>query len=132
MPDNRRNMTSKIGLILSFIGMAGLVLSILSLLPLNLYNIYTTIITSYKLLLLNKDWLSPGAKLYLFFLCGSCFSSLFEILATLLACTRHRASQDEHTKNNQSQPTQPPQTKSWFIRIICFTLCLQILFSLIG
>ncbi|KAI8330668.1 hypothetical protein EDC96DRAFT_528093 [Choanephora cucurbitarum] len=156
MSDSKRSRTSTIGLIVSFIGMAGLVLSIVSLLPLNLYNIYTTITTICKLLVFeqkktDKHWeeLSTEAIMYLVFLCGSCCSSMFEIGATVLACFRsadlensESATQQLSMKQYQSSHTLESSTHrpisrydqrtSWFIRIIGFTILLQIVFSLLG
>ncbi|KAI8347666.1 hypothetical protein BD560DRAFT_450417 [Blakeslea trispora] len=165
MSDNRRSKTSTLGLILSFIGMTGLVLSIVTLLPINAYNIYTTITTICKLLAFeqkrtNKDWeeLSPEAILYLVFLSGSCCSSMFEIGATFLVCGRHQVSKEEQEGTNRDSElatqqlgmkqyhgnamldhpsTQRPISRydprtSWFIRIIGFTILLQIIFSLLG
>lgn len=143
--NNKRSFLSSIGLLLSFIGMAGLVLSIISLIPLNGYNIYTTVITSIKLLQFeyertNEDWtlVSQDAKIYLIFLAGSCFSSLFEIITTFIACCRNRTQKEniiilQHTEEEQqSKQRQVVNKKSWFIRITCLTLLIQIVFSLFG
>lgn len=153
--NNKRSFLSSIGLLLSFIGMAGLVLSIISLLPLNGYNIYTTVITSLKLLQFehertHEEWrnieLSQDAKIYLIFLTGSCLSSFFEILLTLIACCRSRTEteniqgvtiiqveeEEQGFLNNSKQQHKVLNRKSWFIRITCFTLLIQILFSLFG
>lgn len=126
-----------IGLIFSVIGMAGLVLSIISLLPVNFYNIYLASQTVFELLLFehertNKEWqditFSNEAKLFLTFLCGSILSSILEIVTTLFACCRHST-----THLNRKSAYEPePQRKSWFIRTVCFTLIIQVLFSLLG
>lgn len=166
---NKRSFLSTIGLLSSFIGMAGFVLSIISLIPLNGYNIYTTIITTINLLQFEQErtnqpeWrkitLSQDAQLYIIFLFGSFLSSLFEILLTFIACYRHQAVGDEqdhlieeqeveensnissnHSNKQQQQPTQHQHysknkavnRKSWFIRFTCFTLLIQIIFSLFG
>lgn len=160
---NKRSFVSSIGLLLSFIGMAGLVLSIISLLPLNGYNIYTTVITSSQLLQFelaktNGDWkqieLSSDAKIYFIFLAGSLFSSLFVIILTFTACCRHQtkpekiqgvtiiqqAEEEQDFLNNNKQQQLQQQNynnkvvnkKSWFLRITCFTLLIQIIFSLFG
>jgi cytochrome c biogenesis protein CcdA len=163
---NKRSFLSTIGLLTSFIGMAGLVLSIISLLPLNGYNIYTTIITTINLLQFehertNQEWkdlqLSQDAQIYLIFLLGSFLSSLFEIVLTFAACFRHqhRSVHEEDTydrqyqkqlQQHQQQEEEEEQAveqdyykknrrlsrKSWFIRIACFTLLIQVVFSLFG
>lgn len=172
---NKRSFISSIGLLLSFIGMAGLVLSILSLLPLNGYNIYTTVITGTHLLQFelqktHGDWkhmeLSSDAKIYLIFLAGSLCSSLFEIILTFTACCRHQTKPDKihgvttiiqpatsaatttttaavaeeegnsHSKQHQHQQeyynNKVVNRKSWFLRMTCFTLLIQIIFSLFG
>lgn len=128
-----------IGLILSIIGMAGVVLSIISLLPVNLYNIYIASQTVFELVLFehertNKEWqdipFSNEAKLFFMFLIGSIVSSILEIISTLFACCQHGTI---HLKRKSSyEPQQHYQRKSWFIRTVCFTLILQILFSLLG
>jgi hypothetical protein len=126
---NKRGFISWIGLLLSFIGMAGLVLSIVSLLPLNGYNIYTTTITVLRLLEFEKEeWFSQDAKIYLIFLAGSFFSSVMEIMVTFLACCRTETNQVDQ----ESCHYNIRKNKSWFIRIICFTLLIQIIFSLFG
>ena len=154
---NKRSFISSIGLVLSVIGMAGLVLSIISLLPLNAYNIYTTVITTMNLLQFehertHDDWnnvkLSQDAQIYLLFLTGSCFSSLLEITLTLIACCRNQVEtektpilqQEEQVgrdvlillDGNSSKYPERINKKSWFIRIACFTSLTQILFSLFG
>lgn len=178
---NKRSFISSIGLLLSFIGMTGLVLSILSLLPLNGYNIYTTVITGTHLLQFelqktHGDWkhleLSSDAKIYMIFLAGSLFSSLFEIILTFTACCRHQTKpekfqgvttmiqpptvaaaaaaaaeevvvvvereNDDFSNNHHQKQQQHDYTnkvvnrKSWFLRITCFTLLIQIIFSLFG
>lgn len=132
---NKRSFISWIGLLLSFIGMAGLVLSIVSLLPVNVYNMYLTTVTVLKLVEFEKEnWFYQDAQIYLIFLAGSFISSLFEIVATFLACAQTGKSQevmlDQESCNNSSVITK--KKKSWFIRIICFTLLIQILFSILG
>lgn len=126
---NKRSFVSSIGLLLSFIGMAGLVLSIVSLLPLNGYNIYLTTITVLKLVEFEKEeWFYQDAQIYLIFLAGSFISSLLEILVTFVACCRTETNQVDQESCN----TTHIKKKSWFIRITCFTLLIQILFSLLG
>lgn len=127
---NKRGFLSWIGLLLSFVGMAGLVLSIVSLLPLNGYNIYTATLTVLRLVELEQDddeW-SQDAKLYLLFLAGSSFASLMEIMATLAACCRTETKEtDQESCHNTIR-----NNKSWFVRLLCFTLLTQIVFSLFG
>lgn len=127
-----------IGLIFSVIGMGGLVLSVLSLLPVNFYNIYIASQTMFELLLFehertNKEWqditFSNEAKLFFIFLSGSIVSSLLEIISTVFACCRHSTT---HLNRKRSAYEPQIQRKSWFIRTVCFTLILQVLFSLLG
>jgi hypothetical protein len=146
---NKRSITSSIGLGISFIGMAGLVLSIVSLLPLNVYNIYKSVSTCTKLLYFelennHKDWqsVSADAKLYFAFLLGSVISSFLEIITTFTACCRQstretaiviedESNSKQHQEYIQHQPHYQPKT-SWFIRFTCFTILIQIVFSLFG
>jgi hypothetical protein len=146
---NKRSITSSIGLGISFIGMTGLVLSIVSLLPLNAYNIYKSVSTLTKLLYFelennHKDWQSVtvDAKLYFVFLCGSVFSSFLEIIATFTACCRQstrettvviddESNSKQHQEYIQHQPHYQPKA-SWFLRFTCFTILIQIIFSLFG
>lgn len=128
---NKRGIISWIGTLLCIVGMAGLVLSILSLLPLNGYNIYTTTMTALRLVEFEQEneEFSQDAKLYLVFLGGSFFSSLMEMVATLAACCRRDTAE---TDQESCQTSQRKTSKSWFIRIVCFTLLIQIIFSLFG
>ncbi|KAI9361083.1 hypothetical protein BD770DRAFT_384142 [Pilaira anomala] len=134
---NKRSFISWIGLLLSFIGMAGLVLSIVSLLPVNVYNMYLTTLTVLKLVEFEKEnWFYQDAQIYLIFLAGSFVSSLFEIFTTFLACAQtgksHQVMLDQESCNSHNNSSVITKKKSWFIRIICFTLLIQILFSILG
>lgn len=141
---NKRSITSSIGLGISFIGMAGLVLSIVSLLPLNAYNIYKSISTLNKLFCFelennHNDWqsVSTDTKLYSAFLCGSLLSSFLEITATFTACCRQSTREtiliDDESNSKQHQEYMQYQPKtSWFMRFTCFTILIQIIFSLFG
>lgn len=130
---------STIGLISSFIGMAGLVLSIVSLIPLNSYNLYTTLDTLLKLILFEQkrtdqdDWhniqLSPNAKLYFIFLSCSFLSSVSVIITTFIACCRHQPIQQNNTNAKYEKIIQH---KSWFIRFTCLTLLIQMATSIFG
>ncbi|KAI7906332.1 uncharacterized protein BX663DRAFT_496055 [Cokeromyces recurvatus] len=125
----KNTMMNSIGILFSFIGMVGLILSIITLVPLNGYNLYTTFNASTKLLLFeiqrNDDWqhliLSRDAKLYFIFLFGSFMSSILAIMTTFIALF-------SNIKSNKKQQQQ----KSWFLRFISVTLLIQIVFSLYG
>lgn len=137
---SNRNITSATGLVFSFIGMAGLVLTIISLIPLNTYNSYTTLDTLLKLISFEQertgqdDWhniqLSPTAKLYFIFLSSSFISSVLVILTTLVACCRHQTFQ--HANTNSAKYEKIIQHKSWFLRFTCLTLLIQMATSIFG
>ncbi|KAI8983071.1 hypothetical protein BDB01DRAFT_850896 [Pilobolus umbonatus] len=152
-------LSTSIGLLLGFLGMAGIVLSIISLIPLNGYNIYMSTTTLIKLARIEygrtHDWwyaFSYDAKLYLIFLFGSALSSIFEILLSFMACCAHQSKSnkmvDEHSisnnnsnnngryikqlSSNQTTHTQISNGNTWFIRFACFILTVQIAFALLG
>ncbi|KAL7313113.1 hypothetical protein PS15m_006898 [Mucor circinelloides] len=137
---SNRNITSATGLVFSFIGMAGLVLTIISLIPLNTYNSYTTLDTLLKLISFEQertgqdDWhdiqLSPTAKLYSIFLSSSFISSVLVILTTFVACCRHQTFQ--HANTNSAKYEKIIQHKSWFLRFTCLTLLIQMATSIFG
>ncbi|KAI8646350.1 hypothetical protein BD408DRAFT_410079 [Parasitella parasitica] len=135
---SNRKITSTVGLISSFVGMAGLVLSIISLIPLNSYNLYTTLDTLQKLILFEQkrtgqdDWhniqLSTSAKLYFIFLSCSFISSLSMITTTFVTCCQHQAVQHTSTTSKHQRTLH----KSWFLRFICLALLIQIATSIFG
>ena len=136
---SNRKIISTIGLISSFIGMAGLVLSIISLIPLNIYNLYTTLDTLLKLILFEQkrtdqdDWhniqLSPNSKLYFIFLSFSFISSLSVIITTFIACCRHQTIQENNINTKYEKIIQH---KSWFIRFTCLTLLIVMATAIFG
>lgn len=140
-----RNFASTIGFISSFIGMAGLVLTIISLIPLNSYNLYTTLDTMLQLIAFERertgqdhdDWqhiqLSSTAKAYAAFLSFSFLSSMLVILTTFIACCRHRTIQQQTSSSTQSAKYEKIiQHKSWFLRFTCLTLLIQMATSIYG
>ncbi|KAL0141280.1 hypothetical protein V8B55DRAFT_1487656 [Mucor lusitanicus] len=127
---SNRNFSSTIGFISSFIGMAGLVLTIISLIPLNSYNIYTTLDTLLQLISFElkrtgqSDWhhlqLSSTATLYAIFLSCSFLSSMLVILSTCIACCRHQTFQQQQ---QQQQQTHTHSAK--YEKIIQHKSCIQ-------
>ncbi|KAK4518414.1 uncharacterized protein ATC70_008631 [Mucor velutinosus] len=142
---SNRNFSSTIGFISSFIGMAGLVLTIISLIPLNSYNLYTTLDTllqliSFELKRAGQDeWhpiqLSSTAILYVIFLSFSFLSSVLVIFTTCIACCRHQTFQPQQTNNNSTHSAKYEkitQHKSWFLRFTCVALLIQMAASIFG
>ncbi|OAD04224.1 hypothetical protein MUCCIDRAFT_108042 [Mucor lusitanicus CBS 277.49] len=144
---SNRNFSSTIGFISSFIGMAGLVLTIISLIPLNSYNIYTTLDTLLQLISFElkrtgqSDWhhlqLSSTATLYAIFLSCSFLSSMLVILSTCIACCRHQTFQQQQQQQQQTHTHSAKyekiiQHKSWFLRFTCLTLLIQMATSIFG
>ncbi|KAL9539131.1 hypothetical protein MBANPS3_010451 [Mucor bainieri] len=150
-----RSFSSTIGFISSFIGMAGLVLTIVSLIPLNSYNLYTTLETLLQLISFElkrtgqDDWhhlqLSSTATLYVVFLSFSFLSSVLVILSTCVACCRHQTFHQQQQQQQQSLQNSNNnhsthsakyekiiQHKSWFLRFICLTLLIQMATSIWG
>ncbi|KAI9470639.1 MAG: hypothetical protein EXX96DRAFT_585173 [Benjaminiella poitrasii] len=135
-------MMNSIGLLFSFIGMVGLIISIITLVPLNGYNLYTTFNTIIDLLSFeikrnnNDDWeqlnLSRDAKLYFIFLCGSFISSLSAIATTISAFFSSKRDINNDIELNKKQSYSKQRRRSWLLRFTCFTLLLQIIFSLFG
>lgn len=146
MADTKCSLSTNLGVLLGFLGMTGLALTIISLLPLNVYNIYSSIKTLTELVKFEHDrtteWnflaFSSDAILYSIFLLGVVFSASLTILFTFIAYFfRKRSSYNEEQHISaeangykQYQPQHNQNNSTWFVRISSLTIMIQLSFAL--